>query len=179
RTAGFDSIVQSNLTELSLLVTLILMVIGASPGSTGGGVKTTTAAVVFLVIWNRFRGRSTASAFRRTISQESKMRAVTILLLAVLALVVVFALLMFAEPHRAAHRLSHGWFVDNLFETVSAFGTVGLSLGRTPELGAAGKLLIILTMFGGRVGLLTLAYALVKPLKKGEIVYAEESVMIG
>ena len=179
RTAGFSTLSQTDLTEVSLLVTLMLMFIGACPGSTGGGIKTTTAAVVLLLMWHRFRGRSAVSAFRRTVSPDSVTRAVTVFLLAVLAVSGAFALLMFVEPHRLSHRVVHGWFAENLFETVSAFGTVGLSLGRTGQLSAAGKLVIIATMFAGRVGLLTLAYALARPVTRGEVVYSEESVMVG
>jgi trk system potassium uptake protein TrkH len=100
-------------------------------------------------------------------------------LLAALIIVLLFALLMFAEERPVSHRLSHGWFVDNLFEMISAFGTVGLSLGRTTHLHDFGKLIIICTMFIGRVGLLTLAYTLARRPGRGEIIYAEEQVMVG
>jgi len=179
RTAGFNTLPQTHLTEVSLQVTIILMLIGACPGSTGGGIKTTTFAVIMLVVYNRFLGRSHARAFRRSISADSVTRAVTVLLLAIIIMFVIFTLLMFAEDQPVGHNMSHGWFVDNLFEVVSAFGTVGLSLGRSGHLDTAGKYIIIIAMFIGRVGLLTLAFSLARPIRKGEIVYLDEPVMIG
>lgn len=179
RTAGFDTISQPNFTEVSLLITLMLMFIGACPGSTAGGIKTTTIAVIFLLVYNRFLGRRSVSAFRRSISQDSITRALTVALLAALVIIVLFALLMFAEERPVSHRLSHGWFVDNLFEMISAFGTVGLSLGRTTHLHTLGKIIIVCTMFIGRVGLLTLAFGLARPPARGEIVYVDENVMVG
>ncbi len=179
RTAGFNTVPQTGLTEVSILLVLILMFIGACPGSTGGGIKTTTLAVILLILYNKYRGRESVAAFKRTISNESIVRAVTIILLALIVIVFMFSMLMFTEDKLVAHRLSHGWFVDNLFEMVSAFGTVGLSLGMTSRLSEIGKIIIIITMFAGRVGLLTLAFGLSRPPRKGEIVYSEESVMVG
>jgi len=163
RTAGFNSIPQR----------------GACPGSTGGGIKTTTFAVVMLLVYNRFRGRRSVAAFRRSISPDSISRALTVALLAVLVMILMFGLLMFAEERPVAHQLSHGWFVDNLFEVVSAFGTVGLSLGMTSHLHSLGKIILIVTMFVGRVGLLTLAFSLARPMVRGEVVYSEEPVLVG
>lgn len=179
RTAGFNTVPQSGLTEVSILLVLILMFIGACPGSTGGGIKTTTLAVILLILYNKYRGRESVAAFRRTISNESIVRAVTIVLLALIVIASMFSMLMLTEDKLVSHRLSHGWFVDNLFEMVSAFGTVGLSLGMTPRLDELGKIIIIIAMFTGRVGLLTLAFGLARPARKGEIVYSEESVMVG
>lgn len=179
RTAGFNTLTQGHLTEVSLLITIILMFIGASPGSTGGGIKTTTVAVIFLLAYNRFHGRRSVAAFKRSIDLDSIVRALTVVLLGIVVIVFMLAILMFTEQEVVAHRLSHGWFVDNLFETVSAFGTVGLSLGLTPHLNFIGKAILILTMFIGRVGLLTLAFSLVRPARRGEIVYVEEPVMVG
>lgn len=179
RTAGFNTIPQRSLTEVSLLITILLMLIGACPGSTGGGIKTTTAVVILLLVYNRFRGRQSVAAFKRSISTDSIVRALTVALLAVLVIVSLFAILMFAEERPLAHRLSHGWFVDNLFEMVSAFGTVGLSLGMTSHVHTPGKIILIAAMFVGRVGLLTLAFSLARPPKRGEIVYIDEPVMVG
>lgn len=179
RTAGFNTIPQQSFTEVSLLLTMILMFIGACPGSTAGGIKATTLAVIVLLVINRFRGRQSVAVFRRSISSDSIVRALTVALLSVLVIIFVFGLLMFAEERPVAHRLTHGWFVDNLFETVSAFGTVGLSLGRTGDLSVMGKLVIIVTMFVGRVGLLTLAFSLARPPQLGEVSYLDETVMVG
>jgi trk system potassium uptake protein TrkH len=179
RTAGFNSIPQRSLTEASIFFTVLLMFIGVCPGSTGGGIKTTTAAVIMLLLYHRFRGRQSVSAFKRSISSDSVTRALTVALLAALVIAIMFAALLFLEERALPHEQSRGWFVDNLFEVVSAFGTVGLSLGMTPKLHVLGKLTVIMTMIIGRVGLLTLAFALARPPKRGELVYLDESVMVG
>ncbi|HUV30835.1 MAG TPA: TrkH family potassium uptake protein [Acidobacteriota bacterium] len=179
RTAGFNTVAQSALTEVSLLITIILMFIGACPGSTGGGIKTTTMAIVLLLAYDRFMGRRSVAVFKRSISPDSISRALTVLLVAILVIVALFVVLMFAEERPLPHTLTHGWFVDSLFEVISAFGTVGLSLGATAHLHALGKIVLIVLMFAGRVGLLTLVYALARPIRQGEIVYREESVMVG
>ena len=179
RTAGFNTIPQTELTEVSIMTTMILMFIGACPGSTGGGIKVTTLMVILILVYNRFIGRSSVTAFKRTISNETIVRSLTVFILAAMVIIVSLGLLMFAEEKPLAHRIVHGWLGETMFETISAFGTVGLSLGMTSRLEELGKIIIILTMFTGRVGLLTLAYALARPPKQGEIVYAEESVMTG
>lgn len=179
RTAGFSSFPQAGLSEVSLLVTMILMFIGACPGSTGGGIKTTTFAIVLLLIYNRFRGQESVPIFRRSISRDSIIRALTVLLLSLVVVNLFFAFLMFDDQAISADQLSHGWFVDNLFEVISAFSTVGLSLGITAILDVSGKISLIVLMFIGRVGLLTLAFTLARPPKKGELVYLDEPVMVG
>jgi len=179
RTAGFSTVAMTDLTELSLLIAMILMFIGACPGSTGGGIKATTVAIVLLLVYRRFRGRQSVTVFKRTISNDSLIRAVAVILLAILVIVVMFSMFTFFEEKPVAHNASHGWFVENLFEVISAFATVGLSLGATAHLHAAGKMLLIILMFIGRVGLLTLAFALASPTRRGEIVYREEEVMVG
>lgn len=179
RTCGFDAIPQAHLTDLSLLVTIVLMFIGTCPGSTGGGVKTTTLAVISLLLFNRVRGRRTVAAFKRTITNDSVLSALYIFLLALLLIVAMLAVLMFIEERGVAHSGSQGWFMKSLFEVVSAFGTVGLSTGITPQLSFMGKFTLVVTMFIGRVGLLTLAYSVARPSKKAEIVYLDESVMVG
>lgn len=178
RTAGFDAILQNHLTEVSLLFTMFFMFIGALPGSTGGGIKASSAAIIFLLVFRRFQGRQAVTAFRRTISPESIVQALTVFMLAILFIMIALAALMFAQ-RPLAYGAESGWFVMHLFEVVSAFGTVGLSLGLTPNLFPMGKVIIIVTMFIGRVGLLTLAYSLARLPETGEVVYAEEPVMIG
>ncbi|MEW6051320.1 MAG: TrkH family potassium uptake protein [Candidatus Zixiibacteriota bacterium] len=179
RTAGFDTIAQGSLTDVSILIIIILMFIGACPGSTGGGIKATTMSVISLLVWNRFVGRSSVTAFRRSITVESIVQAITVFILASLVILLMFGALMFVQERATPHSAGGDWFVQHLFETVSAFGTVGLSLGLTPSLSTGGKIVIILTMFIGRVGLLTLAFALARLPKRGEIVFSEESVMVG
>ncbi|MBN2226968.1 MAG: hypothetical protein JW763_06355 [candidate division Zixibacteria bacterium] len=179
RTAGFNTVPQAGLTEVSLVLTMILMFIGACPGSTGGGVKATTFGIVMLLAYNRFLGRNAVKAFRRSISTDSVSRALTVILIAVFIIVLMLVTLLVAEEKPLPHRMVHGWFGDNLFEVISAFGTVGLSLGMTEHLHDFGKIIIILLMFIGRVGLLTLVLTLAHPPRKGEIVYVEEPVMVG
>lgn len=179
RTAGFNAIPQANLTEVSLLITIILMFIGACPGSTGGGVKTTTLAVLLVMAFNRFRGRSSMTVFKKSLGSDSINRALTVILVAILIIVVMFVMFMFVEDRPLPHKLSHGLFVEGAFEVMSAFGTVGLSLGITSHLHSLGKIIIILLMFTGRVGLLTLVFTLARPPKRGEIVYLDEQVMVG
>jgi len=179
RTAGFNTIPQADLTEFSLLVTIILMFIGTCPGSTGGGIKTTTIALVLLLAVRRFTGNQQVSVFQRTIATESWTKAVAVLLLAVFVVLVMFSLFMFAEGEMISHAASRGWFIEGLFEVVSAFGTVGLSLGITPGLTDAGKVVLVLMMYIGRIGLLTLALSLAGNRQRGELVYAQEEVMVG
>ncbi|HOD66423.1 MAG TPA: TrkH family potassium uptake protein [candidate division Zixibacteria bacterium] len=180
RTAGFNSVSQARLTEVAVLVSMVLMFIGACPGSTAGGIKTTTITVIVTTAWDRFRGRRTPSIFHRRIGEESIIRAVGVFILAVFVVAAMLALLavLWDRPPLRAGSV-HGWLAENLFEVVSAFGTVGLSLGITPELNMPGKIVIILTMFIGRVGLLTLAFGLARPTATGEIVYVEEPIAIG
>ena len=178
RTAGFNTIPQADLSETSLLLTILLMFIGACPGSTGGGIKTATVAVIVLLLVDRFLGRRGAFAFKRTISADSVARALAVLLLGVLVVLVTFTVLLIVEAP-AASPPNHSRFVASLFEVVSAFGTVGLSMGMTPGLTPLGKIILILTMYIGRVGLLTLALALARGPERGEAVYIEEPVMVG
>jgi len=179
RTAGFNSIPLRQMTEISLLLSLILMFIGACPGSTGGGIKTTTIAVIIILAFDRLRGHRQPAAFRRSISTDSINRALTVFIIAVFIITIMFVLLLMTSKQMVTHEASHGWFVDNLFETVSAFGTVGLSLGMTEHLPDTGKLVIILSMFIGRVGILTFIFAMIRPEKKGELIYTDEPVAVG
>ncbi|MCD6161299.1 MAG: hypothetical protein J7K40_02675 [candidate division Zixibacteria bacterium] len=179
RTAGFNTISQNELTEVSMMITIFLMFVGACPGSTGGGIKTITFMVILLLIINRFSGRSVVTIFKRTISGDSIIRAITVFILAFFVIAAALAIFMFAEEKPLAYCITHGWFGESLFEIVSAFSTVGLSLGMTSKLHDFSKIILIITMFTGRVGLLTLAFAFAKKPKQGEIVYSEESVMTG
>jgi trk system potassium uptake protein TrkH len=179
RTAGFNSIPQPSLSESSLLLTLVLMFIGGCPGSTAGGIKTTTFAVILLMALYRSTGRSSLNIFNRAVSGDSIRRATTVLLLAIFVVVVSLVVFMLAEGQALPHTVRHGRFLESLFEVVSAFGTVGLSLGMTTQVHVAGKIILIVLMFAGRVGLLTLVFALARPSKRGELVFREEPVMMG
>lgn len=170
RTAGVNSVDLTQLHQATQFLLLILMFIGASPGSTAGGIKTTTFAVTIGAMIAMMRGRDDVVFFRQRLGRDRILKALTIILLA-LALVIGVAMLLSAtEDHD---------FMLVLFETTSAFGTVGLSLGLTPDLSTFGKIMIALTMFAGRVGLLTLVYAL-KPRKTpGKLRYPEGKIIIG
>jgi trk system potassium uptake protein TrkH len=179
RTAGFDSIAQASLTDISLVLSVLLMFIGGSAGSTAGGIKTTTVAILSIVAFHRLRGSRSLRAFRSTISLESATKAMTLTLAAATVVVVgALALMMAAEPP-TTYAYSHGQFMECVFEVVSALGTVGLSMGLTPYLSDAGKLILVALMFIGRVGLITLVIALATRPPAGEITYLEEDVMVG
>jgi trk system potassium uptake protein TrkH len=179
RTAGFDAVEQSDLSVVSLLITIFLMTIGASPGSTGGGVKTTSFAIIVMAIVARVRGSIGVDVFKRTVSYESVIKAVSIFILAILLIFAATLLLMFFESGFHPAGIERGAELSYFFEVVSAFGTVGLSLGLTPLLHVPGKLVIIIMMIIGRVGLLTLFYVVARQEGADRISYSEESVMIG
>ncbi|MBE3582800.1 MAG: Trk family potassium uptake protein [Limnochordaceae bacterium] len=172
RTAGFNSVLIGSLHQGTLLLIIILMYIGASPASTGGGIKTTTWAAVSLGIWSTIRGHSDVNVRGRRLEVGLWERAATLAVLALGWVVVVTGVLTFTEHDRFT-------LLQLLFETTSAFGTVGLSTGITPELSPAGQLLIILTMFFGRVGPLTVATALAARMRQADIRYPEDRVLIG
>jgi trk system potassium uptake protein TrkH len=178
RTAGFNTVDISLLTNSTILVLIVLMFIGASPGSTGGGVKTTSFAILCLLIINRMKGNENVNIANRTIPPELVDRTISIIFASAIIIGVIAAVLLLAGSSSVAPLASRYQFVEYLFETVSAFGTVGLSMGLTPKLNDAQKYAIILMMFIGRVGPLTLAFAWYSMRKKG-ITYAEESVMVG
>lgn len=179
RTCGFSTIEIGSLTNQTILLLLILMFIGASPGSTGGGVKTTSLALLLLTIWNRFKGNQEVSVFSRTISKENVNRMISIIFASFFAITFITSMLLISAEKGLLPDLSRNLFIEYLFEVVSAFGTVGLSMGVTQKLSDFQKIAIIIMMFSGRVGPLTLAYSLTRIKVKREIIYAEEGIMIG
>ena len=179
RTAGFNTVSIGDLTNETILLMIILMFIGASPGSTGGGIKTTSFTLMMLLIWNRIRGRFNVRVFNRMIPREIMGRTISIIFAAFLSVGFVTSIMLFfgGDDALPPGQIRH-FFIEYLFETVSAFGTVGLSMGITPKMSEIQKIAIILMMFAGRVGPLTLAFSWYAEGKK-EIEYAEESVMVG
>lgn len=179
RTAGFNTIDFSALSNASLMVVMLLMIIGASPGSCGGGVKTTTFATLALMVKCRLKGLPWAQAAGRKIPDAQVSGALALVLgyLAVLA-VGILALLSLDLGDRFAGHNPRDMLVM-AFEAASALGTVGLSLGATPHLSAAGKLVVIGLMFIGRVGPLTLAYSLGQGALNPTYTPAEERIAIG
>lgn len=176
RTAGFNSIDYSQATDSANFLTILLMLIGGSPGSTAGGLKTTTFALIGLLAWSRMKSEEKAYFSGRSIPDETIQRAVGLMV----AYVAVVALGVFVLSGTDPLPGKHNAFLARLFEVASAFGTVGLSMNLTPELSEAGRLAIALMMFLGRVGPLTLAAAFVirKP-KISQFRFAYEDVVVG
>ena len=170
RTAGFNTIDISLYSSASVLITVILMFIGASPGSTGGGIKTTTFAVLILSVVSMLTGKQDLVIFKRKISLSNARESTTLATLALTIIIVILFVLMLTEPFP---------FEQILFEAFSAFGTVGLSMGITAKLSYIGKLLITLLMYIGRIGPLTLIYALSIRNLQPRVTYAEETIPIG
>jgi trk system potassium uptake protein TrkH len=181
RTAGFNTIDYGSAHPSTNFLTTILMFVGGSPGSTAGGVKTTTLALLGLVALSRLRGLPTTNAFGRTIPERTVSRAVGLLVLAVgLTTVVVLVFTASELPGPFAAGPPHAGFFAYFFEAVSAFNTVGLSMGVTGELSAVGRWTTVAAMFAGRVGPLTLAAALSRNRTgSGDFRYAYEDVMVG
>jgi len=179
RTAGFNTVDIGMLANETILLMITLMFIGASPGSTGGGVKTTSASLLFLIMWSRLRGREEVNVFNRTIPRELLQRTISIILAASLSICFIMSVLLLSADHSGAPTESRHRFVEYVFETTSAFATVGLSMNLTPSLNTPQKLATILMMFAGRVGPLTLAFSLARMVSKKSFTYAEEGVMVG
>ncbi|MBR2563870.1 MAG: Trk family potassium uptake protein [Paenibacillus sp.] len=170
RTAGANSVDIAGLRQATQFFMIILMFIGASPGSTGGGIKTTTFMIMAGAVIAMMRGREDIVFFRYRRLQERIFKALTITLLALLFIITVTMILSTTED---------SGFLMILFETTSAFGTVGLSLGLTLKLTTFGKLMICFTMFAGRLGPITLAYALGQKKGKDLYRYPEGKMIIG
>ncbi len=179
RTAGFNTIAIDQMSNATLFILAMLMFVGASPCSTGGGIKTTTVAVLVAVALSRFRGRESASIAKRRVPANVVSRSVTLALAATVLVCLFTAMLMIVEQGEVAHVQSRGMFLSLFFEAVSAFGTVGLSMGATSTLSVAGKLLVTLLMYIGRVGPVALMLALAKREGADPIRYPDESVVIG
>ena len=170
RTAGFNTIDVGGLYEPTLMLTIALMFIGASPAGTGGGIKTTTFIVPLAVIGAMLRGRQDAEIFHRRLDPVVVYKAVTIALVGVAFVVTMAALLSLTE------RVP---FLKAAFEITSGFGTVGLSTGITPSLSTAGRIIVMLTIFTGRVGLLTMAFALTRRQRPANYRFPEERILVG
>ncbi len=170
RTAGFNTIPVASCSTVTITFLIILMFIGASPGSTGGGVKTSTFAILILSLRSIFSGKEDIQVFKRTISSAIIYKAVALVVASFLLVFTVFVFLLAVEDKP---------FLPLLFETISAFGTVGLSTGITPDLTWAGKMLIIVLMYAGRIGPLTLGLALMQSARRDKIQYPEAKVLIG
>lgn len=172
RTAGFNTVDISSLREATLVMMIFLMFFGASPGSCGGGVKTTTLALIAAFTVSRVKRKRRVNMFKKSVPPETVTRSVSLILVSIGIIGVVLFLLLVDITEQ-------GSFLGYFFETVSAFGTVGLSTGVTPGLSAWGKFLIILMMIIGRVGVLTFSYIIVGTGITNGLEYSEENLMIG
>jgi trk system potassium uptake protein TrkH len=176
RTAGYNTIDYSQASDSANFLTVILMSIGGSPGSTAGGIKTTTFALICLLAWSRLRGFETTMYASRSIRKETTERAIGLFVIAFGLVMAGVFLLTATEAGNGAS----GRFLHHLFEVTSAFNTVGLTMGQTPTLTDPGRLLISLLMFLGRVGPLTLAAAIaLRQSGAGRFRYAYEEVVVG
>lgn len=176
RTAGSNTIDQNSLMPFTLFLTMVLMFIGGSPGSTAGGVKTTSFAVLFITLYSVLTGKEDVNCFRYQIPMETIKRAISVLLMGLLIVLFAFMILVVAEPWATGP--------DLLFEVFSAYDTVGLTRSITPYLSKISKTTLILCMFIGRVGPLTIAYMFTgkehaERENIGEFHYPETNIMIG
>jgi trk system potassium uptake protein TrkH len=179
RTAGFNTIPVGQLTNATLFLSILLMMIGAGPCSTGGGFKVSTLSVLVLRAWSTFRGCRKVIVARRTIPQSAVDRAMASALLFVVVGAMALTVLLVTEQGSAALRASSRPFIEVAFEVFSALGTVGLSTGLTPSLTALGKIVIILLMFIGRLGPFSVFTVLSRPERDAALEYAQEEPLIG
>lgn len=170
RTAGFNTLHIGSMQNATLFLMIVLMFIGASPSSTGGGVKTTTFGLLILFVWSSLKGKEEIQIFKRRISQSIILKAFTVITLSLGLVIIMTILLSYIEGED---------FIKVLFEVVSAFGTVGLSTDITSSLSISGKIIIIITMFAGRIGPLGLALALIQKREPAMFRYPEEKIMVG
>jgi len=178
RTAGFNSLSMISLGAGTLFLVAVLMFIGTNPGGCGGGIKTTTAAVIALLGFNRLLGREKTQVLGRTIPEETLEKAVRIFVVSII-LIAIFTIILLQTEYSGIHYGSGNTpFLKVLFEVISAYATCGLSLGLTPELTDAGRLILCIVMFIGRLGALFLISAVIKKPNTGAW-YAEENIMVG
>jgi len=178
RTAGFNTIDYGTLGSSTLFLTIILMAIGAGPCSTAGGFKVSTLMTLLVSSWSSFRGLPRANIFRRTIPATAVRRATaTALLFGAVATAALVALLVVEARNPTADRPR--WFLESLFECISALGTVGLSTGITPLLSDPGKIVLVVLMLVGRLGPITAAVALSRQRTPYQPEYLEEEPLVG
>ncbi|HLR00771.1 MAG TPA: potassium transporter TrkG [Sphingobacterium sp.] len=169
RSTGFGSVDVNFIGGPTLILFISLMWMGSSPGSTGGGVKVTTVAIALLNVVFLARGKKDMEIFKRRIADETKNKAFAIIVLSFLVITISFVLLNFSDSDQPMKEL--------LFESISAYSTSGLSMGITANLSSIGKMIIIFTMFVGRVGMLTLLVAFIKNTKNKSYTYPTEKIL--
>jgi trk system potassium uptake protein TrkH len=179
RTAGFHTVMTGQLTNLALVTVSVLMVIGASPGSTGGGVKTTSFAIVWARVKSHVMNREHTEMLGRSVPREIAAKAMAVMMLYAVAATVAVLLLQATEFGTRPHEATRSDFLDQAFEVVSALSTVGLSTGLTPRLSDGGCLVLMLCMFVGRIGPLVLASSVVGERRRLPYAQPEGDVVVG
>lgn len=179
RTAGFNTLDVSVMSNVALVFMMMLMYVGGSPGSSAGGTKTTTFRAVAGFVVSQLKGRSQTVVGNRALDQETMNKALTLTIVAGLTVALATLVLSITEAHMGAEDLHRGTFLKLLFEVVSAFGTVGLSTGVTPKLTDTGRAIIIMLMFVGRLGPILFLTALQEWQTKPRYAWPEEGLMIG
>ncbi len=179
RTAGFNTVDYGQVTAATLYFTIVLMLIGGCPGSTAGGIKATTLGVLLALARARYRGERGVRLFNRSVPEANIAKATWVVALAFVIITLGAILLSALQVSGQFHPRTVEWSLGLMFEVVSALGTVGLSTGITPQLNEGGKVLMMLLMFIGRLGPLTIAIAIAQQKPRSAVSYAEEQVMIG
>ena len=172
RTAGFLTILQENVTDATYLITIVLMFIGGSPMGTAGGIKTTTLAMVVMCVVSVVRGKKDVEAFNRKIATEDVRTGLTVISVSAIILAIGIILLTIIEPFSLK---------EIVFESVSAIATVGLGAGMTPYLSTAGKFILIVLMYIGRIGPITMAtvFSVKRSATLDGVELAEKKILIG
>ena len=178
RTAGFNTLDMGSMANETLFMLCILMFIGACPGSCGGGVKTTTVAGLAVLGVSRLRGFSRPQVFRRTLTDASMSKATSVVMISAAVITLAVMVLMVSELGGISHTQTRGRFLELFFETISAFGTVGLSTGMTDTLTPFGRITISALMFIGRLGPMVIGLAVSRE-RVNRFQFAEENIMIG
>lgn len=179
RTAGFNTLDIASMTDISLFVMILLMLIGGSPGSCAGGIKTTTFRVLLAFGVSQIKNREQVVVEGYAVDGSSLNKSITLAIFVFLIVFVATLGLLITESGATPHNLAHGDFVEILFEVASAFGTVGLSAGLTPNLSDAGKCIVMLLMFIGRLGPIVFLTVLQTWQTRERFKRAEKSMLIG
>lgn len=169
RTAGFETVAQGALTDASSLVSMFMMIIGGSPAGTAGGVKTVTFAILVFCVVSVAKQEESISLFKRSVPKGLVPKALAIIVINLIVLMTSVLLLLVFD---------HGSFIESCYECVSALATVGLTKGLTPNLTIAGKVIIIITMYLGRVGPISMAIGFSQKNKKKKVVYPEQDLIL-
>lgn len=171
RTAGFNSVSTADMTNGSKLSTILLMYIGGSPGSTAGGIKTTTFGIIILTVISVIKGREDVEVFERKIPKDLVYKAFSLSIIGLALVFIVSTILSYTQPSEK--------YIDVLYEATSAFGTAGLTTGVTQRLGTISKIVVMITMYLGRVGPITVVLAFMNNKKKRVYKYPETKILIG